>query len=102
MNKVPVDPFADDTDIARPVQRPTPEEVRALAESTEFRSRQSAPSPPTQSRRGKQRTGRTEQFACRITREALDTIYAIADQQRWTVGATIEHALAALQEKLRR
>lgn len=37
----------------------------------------------------------------RITPQAFDAFYAIADQNNWTVGATVENALAALQEKLR-
>jgi hypothetical protein len=37
--------------------------VRAVAEAADFHSRQ----PSAKPRRGRRRTGRTEQFACRIT-----------------------------------
>ena len=83
MNTVPADIFDDE--LQAPVHRPTPEEVRALAETADFHSR----------------TGRTEQFACRITPAAAETIYRISEQQDWTIGATVERALAALEEKMR-
>src|SRR5215204_2743992 len=96
MNTVPVDIFEDD--LQAPVNRPTPEEVRALAETADFHSRQPVVNRP---HRGRRRTGRTEQFACRITPAAAETIYRISEQQDWTIGATVERALAALEEKMR-
>ena len=96
MNTVPADIFEDD--LQAPVHRPTPEEVRAVAEIADFRSRQPMQIRP---RRGRRRTGRTEQFACRITPAAAETIYRISEQQDWTIGATVERALAALEEKMR-
>ena len=97
MNTVPADIFDDEP--ALPVHRPAPEQVRVLAEAVDFHSRQ-APSA-TRPRRGKRRTGRTEQFACRITPAAAETIYRISEEQDWTIGATVERALAALVEKMR-
>ena len=96
MNTVPADIFEDEQQA--PVQRPTPEEVRALAETADFHSRQPVLHRP---RRGRRRTGRTEQFACRITPAAAETIYRISEQQDWTIGATVERAIAALEEKMR-
>ena len=81
--------------------RPDPAQVRALSEAANFRSREpAAAARPV--RRGKRRTGRTEQFACRITPEAVETFYRIADERGWTMGATVERALAALQAELRK
>jgi hypothetical protein len=95
MNTVPADIFEEE--FAPPLHHPTPEEVRALAETADFHSRQ--PAPP-RTRRGRRRTGRTEQFACRITPATAETIYRISEQQDWTIGATVERAVAALREKL--
>ena len=36
----------------------------------------------------------------RTTPETVAALYAIADQQHWLVGETLEHALAALQREL--
>ena len=102
---------ADDLDLATftPRSAPSPnpppvEQVRAVTEAARFPSRQAPPavSAPEKRKPRRWRTGRTAQFNCRITPEAFAAFYAIADQQNWTVGATVEHALAALQEKLGR
>ena len=69
MNTVPVDIFAEDLPASRPAQRPSPEQVRAAAEDTEFRSRAPvvpAAAPAAPAKRGRPRTGRTVPFACRI------------------------------------
>jgi hypothetical protein len=86
---------------APPVDTPPVDQVRLVTEAARFPSRQ--PAAVTEKRKPRRwRTGRTAQFNCRITPEAFAAFYAIADQQNWTVGATVEHALAALQEKLGR
>ena len=72
MNTVPADIFEDE--LQAPVHRPTPE-VRALAR---LPCRQAALHRP---RRGRRRTGRTEQFACRITPAAAETIYRISSSK---------------------
>jgi hypothetical protein len=80
--------------------------VRAIAEASRFPSREAkASSPPTASlptRRPPRihRTGRTMQFNARTTPQTVEALYAIADQQRWLVGETLERALAALQREL--
>ena len=97
----------DDLDLSVFAPRPEPalnapsvEQVRSITEAARFPSRQ--PPPATEPRKPRRwRTGRTAQFNCRITPEAFAAFYAIADQQNWTVGATVENALAALKEKLR-
>ena len=101
---------SDDLDLSAFTPRQTPadpppvEQVRAVTEAARFPSRQAPPPAPVVEKRQPRRwrTGRTAQFNCRITPEAFAAFYAIADQQNWTVGATVEHALAALQEKLGR
>src|SRR3954463_6941954 len=55
MNTVPADIFEEE--FAPPLHRPTPEEVRALAETADFHSRQPA---PLRTRRGRPRTGRPQ------------------------------------------
>lgn len=102
---------SDDIDLTAFAPRPAPppdappvEQVRAVSEAARFPSRQAPPPVPMPEKRQPRRwrTGRTAQFNCRITPEAFAAFYAIADQQNWTVGATVEQALAALQEKLAR
>ena len=97
----------DDLDLSAFAPKPAPamdappiDQVRTVTEAARFPSRQ-APTAPEVRKPRRWRTGRTAQFNCRITPEAFDAFYAIADQQNWTMGATVEHALAALQEKLR-
>ena len=98
---------SDDIDLTAFAPRPAPpldtppvEQVRAVTEAARFPSRQAPPPAPEKRQPRRWRTGRTAQFNCRITPEAFAAFYAIADQQNWTVGATVEHALAALKEKL--
>ena len=43
------------------------------------------------------RTGRTMQFNARTTPQTVEALYAIADQQGWLVGETLEHG--KLQER---
>jgi hypothetical protein len=104
------DLFAEDDDLdlstfapkpAAGINAPPADEVRAINEAARFPSRQSAAAPEKRKPR-RWRTGRTAQFNCRITPEAFAAFYAIADQQNWTVGGTVEQALAALKEKLGR
>ena len=107
MNTVPVEIFAEEPPASRPVQRPSLEQVRVLAETTEFQSRSlvipmAVPSaPPAPAKRGRKRTGRTVPFACRTTQEAHDRFYRIAEEKNWSCGVTFEQALEALEEKLR-
>jgi hypothetical protein len=72
--------------------------VRAVAEASRFPSREAK----TGARRPPRihRTGRTMQFNARTTPQTVEALYAIADQQGWLVGETLEHALAALKREL--
>lgn len=81
---------------------PAVDQLRQVTALAGFPSRQ-APAPPAQERQHQRRTYRTARsrtFACRITDEAFDSIYAIADAQGWKVGETIERALKALRREL--
>lgn len=98
---------------------PDPEKVREVAEAANFHSREpkeakpkaarpaaavrpAAPAEPEAPKRKPRyhRTGRTVQFNCRTTQECSDGMYAIADQQGWLVGETLERAYAALRREL--
>jgi hypothetical protein len=75
--------------------------VRAIAEVSRFPSREArASSTPTRRPPRIHRTGRTMQFNARTTPQTVEALYAIADQQGWLVGETLEYALAALQREL--
>ena len=94
------------------------EQVRAIAEASNFPSREPKPrrAPPAAAAAPKpaptrrlplnerqprrRRTGRTVQFNVRTTTETVEGFYAIADAQGWLLGETAEHALAALQREL--
>jgi hypothetical protein len=73
--------------------------LRAIAEASQFPSREPKLEPPRRAPR-LHRTGRTMQFNCRATRETVEALYAIADRQHWKVSETLEHALAALRREL--
>ncbi|UOM37192.1 stability/partitioning determinant [Acuticoccus sp. I52.16.1] len=84
-----------------------PQEVRALAEAMNFKSREAPapvpaePRPRAEPRKPRRhRTGRTAQLNVRTTPQTVDAFYAIADQEGWLVGQTVEQALAALQREL--
>jgi hypothetical protein len=46
------------------------------------------------------RTGRTAPMNCRVMPASLEKLYAIADQQGWLVGQTVERAIEALEREL--
>ncbi len=78
---------------------PLAEQVRAVAEAAQFRSReQPAPVPKRVQRR--HRTGRNVQFNVKASQETVDAFYAISDAKGWVLGETLEHALAALKREL--
>jgi hypothetical protein len=103
---------ADELDVSGFTPKPGPdpkavpaERVRAIAEASRFPSREAKvsqlaePAPAKRPPR-RHRTGRTQQFNARTTPETVEAFYAIADQQGWLVGETLEHALAALKREL--
>ncbi len=89
-------------------QKSAPREiVRAVSEAANFPSREATPpviktqptaAPIRETRR--HRTGRNVQMNVKLKQETVDTFYQITDSQGWVLGETLEHALAALKEKL--
>jgi hypothetical protein len=82
--------------------KPAREKVRAVTEAAKFPSREGTPPVSTPLKRPPRyhKTGRTAQLNCRVMPATHDKIYAIADQQGWLVGQTIERALEALDREL--
>jgi hypothetical protein len=85
---------------------PKPEQVRAVSEAAQFRSREpgtvaAVPVAPAAKREQRRhRTGRNVQFNVKASQETVDAFYAISDQRGWVLGETLEHALAALTREL--
>lgn len=81
--------------------RPKPEESasRRVAEASGFRSREASPpqeekaSPPLRRRR----TGRNAQFNLKARPATIEAFCAIADQQNWGLGETLEYAVELLE-----
>jgi hypothetical protein len=98
---------SDDLDISAFKPKPAADlaavpvaKLRAVAEASQFPSREPKGEAPPHRQPRRHRTGRVMQFNCRATRETVEALYAIADQQHWMVGETLEHALAALKREL--
>ena len=93
---------------------PPPEQVRAVTEAADFRSREPvrtspanpAPTSSTADASGRRRqprihrTGRNVQFNVKASQETIDAFYRISDAQKWVLGKTLERALAALEREL--
>ena len=58
--------------------------------------------PKKVDRRSLRKTGRTEQFNVRLKSATKQEIQRLADDNGWLIGEAIEHAVAALNEKLTR
>ncbi|MFZ3583334.1 hypothetical protein ACOI1H_14335 [Loktanella sp. DJP18] len=96
-------------------QRPEAALARAVAERTGFSSREAAgqggstpaaaPVAPPQAdpvpvRR--RRTGRNAQFNLKARPDTIAAFCAVADQQGWGLGETLEYAVALLEREYRR
>lgn len=86
---------------------PANEIIRAISEASDFRSREPAPVKADQTtvpRRKPRlhRTGRNLQFNVKLRSDTVDSFYEIANRQEWTMGETVERALAALKRELGR
>jgi hypothetical protein len=109
---------SNDIDLSgfKPKEAPAPmappaEQVKAVSESANFRSREptnnapDATSPPEALKPKRQprthRTGRNVQFNVKASQDAVDTFYRISDEQEWVLGETLERALAALERELK-
>lgn len=102
--------FEDDlSDFAPKPRTPAaarPEEVRALAEGTAFRSRNPEavapvpPAPPVRREPRRYRTGRNVQLNLKVRQEAADAFYRLADQTGLVLGEVFEQAVEAFAREL--
>src|SRR3954453_3876244 len=78
------------------------EQVRAVSEAAQFRSRDPKPPPPKPVRREQRRhrTGRNVQLNIKARAQAVEEFYAIADSENWVLGETFERAIEALKRDL--
>jgi hypothetical protein len=80
------------------------EQVRAVSEAANFRSRDPKPAPaePPRREQRRHRTGRNVQLNIKARAEAVELFYAITDRQHWVLGETFERAIDALKRELGR
>jgi hypothetical protein len=81
---------------------PTAEEIKPVAEASNFRSREPvalAPAPLIRQPR-RYRTGRNMQLNIKATAETIADFNAICDRHRWVAGETLQRALDALKREL--
>jgi len=98
-----VDSFAPKTAID--ATAPNPQQVRAVAQAANFKSREPAAAPniETQFKRvpRRYRTGRNIQLNVKVSQETFDAFYAITEAHPgWVLGYTLERAVQALQREL--
>jgi hypothetical protein len=74
----------------------------AVAEGAQFRSRepQALPVAPTKREPRRYRTGRNQQLNLKVTAEAAEAFYALADEKGWVLGEVFERAIIALKRDL--
>jgi hypothetical protein len=78
-------------------------ETRRVAAAAGFKSREPQLAP--EERVGgvanvrRRRTGRNAQFNLKSRPETIEAFCAIADRQGWGLGETLEHAVAALEDR---
>jgi hypothetical protein len=82
---------------------PPAEQVRAVSQNAQFRSREAPVSKPAPPRRAPRlyRTGRNVQFNVKALRETVDAVYAITEAKGWVLGYTLQRAVEALQRELK-
>jgi hypothetical protein len=80
------------------------EQVRAVSETAQFRSRDPKPPPlqPVRREQRRHRTGRNVQLNIKARAEVVEAFYAIADREEWVLGETFERAIEALNRELAR
>src|ERR1044072_5481558 len=95
-NDIDVSGFAPKS--AKDDAAPTPNQVKAVAEASNFRSRDPNPasgSPKREPRR--YRTGRNAQVNIKASQQTIDAFYDVCDRTGWVGGETLEYAIAALR-----
>jgi hypothetical protein len=84
---------------------PPAEQVRAVSQAANFRSREPAAAKtekPAKRAARRYRTGRNVQFNIKALQETVDAFYAITEAQKgWVLGYTLERAVEALQRELK-
>src|SRR6478752_9160634 len=98
--------FEEDLDLSQftprepaKTEQPPREDVRAVAESAKFQSREPGTSPKQRQQR-RYRTGRNIQLNTKVTMSTRDGFYEISDRYNWVLGETLERALEALRREL--
>ena len=101
---------ADDLDVSGFMPKPAPaspahpEQVRAVSEKAQFKSREprpaAAPASVIKREPRRYRTGRNMQLNIKARTEAIDAFYSIANKQGWVLGETFERAIDALRREL--
>ena len=82
---------------------PPAEQVRAVSQAANFKSREPAAAKtekPAKRAARRFRTGRNVQFNIKALQETVDAFYAITEAQKWVFGYTLERAMAALKREL--
>jgi hypothetical protein len=83
-----------------------PEQVRAVSEVANFRSREARPpvpkpieamTEPVPREPRRYRTGRNTQLNIKARAEVIEAFYTLADRGGWVLGEAFEHAVAALE-----
>ena len=75
------------------------EALKAVSEKSQFRSRESA-APEKKREPMRHRTGRNAQLNVKLRAGTIESFYEIARRKEWTLGETLESALAALEAEL--
>jgi hypothetical protein len=92
-----------------PERAAKPEQVRAVSEVANFRSREARPPEPKpiqammeplRREPRRYRTGRNTQLNIKARAEVIEAFYALADREGWVLGEAFEHAVAALERNL--
>lgn len=84
---------------------PPAEQVRAVSQTAQFRSREPAAAAKTEapSKRPirRYRTGRNVQFNVKAQQTTVDAFYSVSEEQGWVLGYTLQRAMEALQRELK-
>jgi hypothetical protein len=72
-------------------------QVKAISETANFVSRESAALKADAREPRRHRTGRNIQLNIKARADTIERFYAIADRHGWVLGETFERAIAALE-----
>ncbi|MGE0372930.1 MAG: stability/partitioning determinant [Gammaproteobacteria bacterium] len=80
------------------------DQVRAVSEAANFRSREPKPAAAAAPKREQRRyrTGRNIQLNIKARAADVEAFYDIADRQKWVLGETFQRAIEALTRELER